>query len=144
MCILQYLKLKTKKGDESTEAALTSEISDIPDVIKNKAKPYITFFTVKLRGLAYNAKKKDVKLFFQPLKPKSIRIPVKVKGIAYVCFKSEKEMKQALVKNKSFLGKKNMQCFFICFKGVEIIQVNVIFIKLHHHYYVIIHVTYED
>lgn len=63
------------------------------------------FFTVKLRGLGYNHKKKDIKLFFKDMKPKSIRVPRKIKGIAYVGFKTEKFMKQALSKNKSFLGK---------------------------------------
>ena len=29
-----------------------------------------TYFTVKLSGLPYKVKKKDVKLFFKPLKPK--------------------------------------------------------------------------
>lgn len=63
------------------------------------------FYTVKVRGLAYKHMKKDVKQFFRPVKPKSIRIPPKIKGIAYVGFKTEQAMKKALMKNKSFLGK---------------------------------------
>ena len=62
------------------------------------------FFTVKVRGLGYNHKKKHVKQFFHPLKAKSIRVPQKIKGIAYVGFKTEKSMNQALIKNKCFLG----------------------------------------
>jgi multiple RNA-binding domain-containing protein 1 len=67
--------------------------------------PSVQFFTVKVRGLAYKAKKKDVKQFFHPLKPKSVRLPPKSKGIAYVGFKSEKELRQALNKHLTFLGK---------------------------------------
>lgn len=63
------------------------------------------YFTVKISGLAYKAKKKDVKQFFHPLKPKSIRLPPRSKGIAYVGFKLEKELKQALIKHLTFLGK---------------------------------------
>lgn len=65
----------------------------------------ITFFTVKLRGLAYKHVKKHIKQFFRPIKVASIRIPPKIKGIAYVGFKTEQAMKKALMKNKSFLGK---------------------------------------
>lgn len=62
------------------------------------------FYTVKMRGLGYNHKKKHIKKFFQPLKPKSIRVPQKIKGIAYVGFKSEWHMNQALNKDRTFLG----------------------------------------
>lgn len=48
--------------------------------------------------------KKSVKAFLKPLKFKSLRIPKNVRMVAYVGFKSEKEMKQALQKDKSFLG----------------------------------------
>jgi multiple RNA-binding domain-containing protein 1 len=76
--------------------------------MKNEKKqhtPSVQFLTVKVRGLAYKAKKKDVKQFFYPLKPSSVRLPPKNKGIAYVGFKSEKELRQALNKHLTFLGK---------------------------------------
>lgn len=66
----------------------------------------LMLFTVKVRGLGYKHVKKDIKQFFRPLKPKSIRLPPKIKGIAYVGFKKEPTMKKALLKNKSFLGKR--------------------------------------
>ncbi|XP_031835387.2 putative RNA-binding protein 19 isoform X1 [Nomia melanderi] len=66
------------------------------------------FFTVKLRGLGYNHKKKDIKQFFHPLKAKSIRVPRKIKGIAYVGFKTESHLRKALLKNKSFLDGKQI------------------------------------
>ena len=48
--------------------------------------------------------KKGVKAFLKPLKFKSLRIPKNVRMVAYVGFKTEKEMKQSLQKDKSFLG----------------------------------------
>lgn len=50
-------------------------------------------------------RKKNVKAFLKPLKYKSLRIPQNIKLVAYVGFQTEKEMKQALQKDKSFLGK---------------------------------------
>lgn len=67
----------------------------------------LKLFTVKVRGLGYKHVKKHVKQFFHPVKTASIRVPPKIKGIAYVGFKTEYQMKKALVKNKSFLGDKN-------------------------------------
>lgn len=64
-----------------------------------------TLYTLKIRGIAFKHKKKDIKQFFSATKPKSVRLCPKVKGIAYVGFNTEKEMKQALNKNKSFMGK---------------------------------------
>lgn len=78
------------------------KVKDIKETEKKKGTT--KFFTVKLNGLACNHKKKDIKIFFKGMKPKSIRVPRKIKGIAYVGFKTEKLMKQALNKNKSFLG----------------------------------------
>lgn len=62
------------------------------------------FLLLQLKGLPYTCKKKDVKKFFSPLVPFTIRLPPKIKGIAYVGFKEEKKMNKALLKNKSFLG----------------------------------------
>lgn len=66
----------------------------------------VLFFTVKVRGLRYTHMKKHIKQLFRPLKANSIRLPREVKGIAYVGFKTEMQMKKALLKNKSYLGKK--------------------------------------
>lgn len=38
--------------------------------------------------------------------PYSIRIPRNIKGIAYAGFKTEKKFKQALLKDRSFIGKR--------------------------------------
>lgn len=89
---LEYMEALKKK----------TQITNKEEVSVTKHGP-AKFFTVKLRGLAYNHKKKHIKQFLQPLKPKSIRIPPKIKGIAYIGFKTEQHMRKALLKNKSFL-----------------------------------------
>ena len=61
---------------------------------------------MKVKGLAYKSKKKDIRQFFYPFKPKSIRIPPKLKGIAHVGFDTEKETKKALIKHLGFLAGK--------------------------------------
>ena len=106
------MKLKTVKEDIVTHAEDKEESEDDekakkPNIkIKEKKQQIcVDLFTVKVKGLTYKSKKKDIKQFFHPLKPKSIRIPPKLKGIAYVGFATEKEMKKALIKHLSFLGK---------------------------------------
>ena len=86
---LDYLKAKTVKEKDK----------------KPKKEPKNeTYFTVKLSGLPYKVKKKDVKLFFKPLKPKSVRLPQKSKGFAYVGFATEADRKKAVAaKNRSFI-----------------------------------------
>uniref|UniRef100_T1J2T6 RRM domain-containing protein n=1 Tax=Strigamia maritima TaxID=126957 RepID=T1J2T6_STRMM len=60
-------------------------------------------FTIVLRNLPYNVKKNEIKHFLLPSKPFSLRVPPKIKGLAYASFKSDDEMKLALHKAKSFL-----------------------------------------
>lgn len=100
---LQYMEaLKKKEKGKETKEEKTSDNKNVP-----KHGP-VEFFTVKLRGLAYNHKKKDIKQFFRPLKAKSIRVPPRIKGIAYVGFKTEQHLKKALLKNKSFIDGKQI------------------------------------
>ncbi|XP_023713883.1 probable RNA-binding protein 19 isoform X2 [Cryptotermes secundus] len=102
---LEYLKMKTVKEAEVDDDLKNEKETDCMQKNENKSQtPSTQFFTVKIRGLAYKAKKKDVKLFFHPLKPKSVRLPPRSKGIAYVGFRSEKELKQALIKHLTFLA----------------------------------------
>ncbi|CAK9798743.1 Probable RNA-binding protein 19 [Anthophora quadrimaculata] len=97
---LEYMEA-LKKKEKDTEEKVPKD--------KNKSKRGpVKFFTVKLRGLAYSHKKKDIKQFFRPLKAKSIRVPPKIKGIAYVGFKTEQHLRKALLKNKSFLDGKQI------------------------------------
>ncbi|KAJ8942069.1 hypothetical protein NQ318_004094 [Aromia moschata] len=76
--------------------------------MEKKVKEKINLFTVKLRDLPYNTKKKDIKQFFKPITPYSIRIPRNIHGIAYVGFKTEKLFNKALVKDRSFINGKRV------------------------------------
>lgn len=94
-------------SDKEYFETLKSKSEGDKKIKEKKKKEFTKLLTVKVRGLAYNHKKKDVKRFFQGMKPKSIRVPPKIKGIAYVGFKTEKYLNQALEKDKTFLGKLN-------------------------------------
>lgn len=97
--LLQYMEiLKGKKAQDAKPGDTATEKKT------ESGHGPLKLLTVKIRGLGYNHKKKHIKQFFHPLVPKSIRVPQKIKGIAYVGFKTEKQLKQALNKNKSFLG----------------------------------------
>lgn len=60
-------------------------------------------FTVKLKGLPCKIKKRQLKDFFLPVKPISLRFVPRVKGIAYASFKNEKDLNQALIKHRGFI-----------------------------------------
>lgn len=77
----------------------TAEIPKKQKPLKEKIK----LFTIKVKGLPYTCKKKDIKNFFNPITPFSIRIPRNIKGIAYVGYKSERKFVKALTKDKSIL-----------------------------------------
>ena len=105
---LDYLKSLSNTNDLENEKEKKEVIENsnkkAKENKKQKEPKNETFFTVKLSGLPFKAKKKDVKKFFNGLKPKSIRVPPKIKGIAYAGFATEKEWKNALNRNKSFMG----------------------------------------
>ncbi|KAF8792023.1 putative RNA-binding protein 19 like protein [Argiope bruennichi] len=87
------------KKEEDTDS------EDKPDTSSpiKKDDTFDCSFTVKLRNLPFKCKKKQIKQFFKPLKIKSLRLPPRSKGFAYVQFKTERDMKQALNKSKGFL-----------------------------------------
>ncbi|XP_065213058.1 probable RNA-binding protein 19 [Planococcus citri] len=136
--ITAFLSFKAKSSDEKSEAELSDEdessereekklaedqtISDAEYLQLKAGKKTLNevekktestrYFTLVVRGLPYKVRKKNIKEFFQPLKIDSIRIPPKVKGIAYIGFKNENSMKKALNRNKSFIEGK--QIFIQC------------------------------
>lgn len=95
---LEYLKLKKKKNTCTPSDANDSGIVESEHV-------HLDRLSVKLSNLPCTVKKGDIKEFLKPAKTTSVRIPVKMKGIAYCDFSSESEFKKALVKNRSFIGK---------------------------------------
>lgn len=100
----KYLKQKDTAEQEESENDEANK-KDVKDK-KVELKPEQIFkYTVAIRKIPQDQrKKKTIKEFFAPLKPASIRIP-NIKCLAYVSFKTEPELKQALEKHKSFMGK---------------------------------------
>ncbi|GIY39672.1 probable RNA-binding protein 19 [Caerostris darwini] len=97
-------KPASDEEDESVKDAESDNDDDEADEIPSKMEKIVdNSFTVKIRNLPFKCKKKQIKQFFKPLKMKSLRLPPKVKGFAYVQFKTEKDMKHALNKSKGFL-----------------------------------------
>ena len=92
------------EGEEEEEKVSDLDYLKSKTVKKEKVRKDVELFTVKISGLPYKCKKKDIKVLFANLKPKSVRVPPKIRGIAFAGFATEKEQKQALVKNKSFIG----------------------------------------
>ncbi|GBP69325.1 Matrix metalloproteinase-2 [Eumeta japonica] len=97
---LEYMKILMKKT--------TSENSenDTGDQRRIRNRP---LFHIKISGLPFKCKKKDIKEFFRPLVPFSIRLPLgkekKIAGFCFVGFRTEEELKKALFKDKLFMGK---------------------------------------
>ncbi|XP_046463515.1 probable RNA-binding protein 19 isoform X3 [Daphnia pulex] len=91
---LEYLKSKVVGGAESSDKPVK--------LFTKKEKAHQDYMHLKVRGFSCQVKKKDIKEFFAPLKLDSIRLPPKVKGVAYIGFSSEKDMKKALNKHRSF------------------------------------------
>merc|ERR1712071_374997 len=81
---LEYLKSKVVGASEGVAPKLSI-------LTAKKIKTKVEYFTVKVRGFPSQAKKKDIKQFFAPQKPDSIRLPPKIKGVAYLGFATEVE-----------------------------------------------------
>lgn len=68
----------------------------------------VVFPNFQINGLPFKCKKKDIKEFFRPLVPFSLRLPLgkgkKLAGFCYVGFRTEKELQKALAKDKLFIG----------------------------------------
>ncbi|KAG6452797.1 LOW QUALITY PROTEIN: probable RNA-binding protein 19 [Manduca sexta] len=100
---LEYMKLLMKRVDDGLTSQDSMPESDEPKKIRNRP-----LFYIKITGLPFKCKKKDIKEFFRPLVPFSIRLPLgkgkKLAGFCYVGFRTENEFKKALNKDKLFLG----------------------------------------
>lgn len=72
----------------------------------------LQLFTVKIRNIPKKMKRDDLKKFFRPSKAHSVRLPKnQAFACAYVGFKLERDMKRALLKDKSFLKGKQVHVY---------------------------------
>ncbi|KAJ8968375.1 hypothetical protein NQ314_002325 [Rhamnusium bicolor] len=98
---MEYMRKLMKTSGDSMERKPRQKM-------EKKVKEKIKLLTIKLRDLPYNAKKRDIKQFFKPITPYSIRIPRNIHGIAFVGFKTEKLFNKALMKDRSFIKGKRV------------------------------------
>lgn len=92
---LDYMKLLIRQPEERKEKI---EIS-------KKKKEMVQLFTIKIRDIPKKIKREDLIKFFRPAKAHSVRIPTSgTDCYAYVGFKHERDLKRALLKDKSFLS----------------------------------------
>lgn len=75
---------------------------------KSEEVKKLKLFTVKVKNLPKEVKKHEIKELFKPVSVASIRKARGLLGIAYVGFKTEKDMRRALIKNKSFMKGKQV------------------------------------
>ena len=72
-------------------------------------------FTIKLRGIPFHAKKKDIEEFLSPLKIVDIRMPKDSKnrpsGRAYVDLESKECIKEALKRHKDYIKGRYIEVF---------------------------------
>ncbi|XP_043230648.1 probable RNA-binding protein 19 [Amphibalanus amphitrite] len=110
----KIVKKATESDDDSSadsDSGIESKKSPSKDSKPKSAavRKFDIKFTAKITGLAVNAKKKDIRQFLAPLKPKSIRLPPRTKGIAYIGLQTEKELKLALNKSRTFLNGRRLE-----------------------------------
>uniref|UniRef100_A0A3B4GPF6 Probable RNA-binding protein 19 n=1 Tax=Pundamilia nyererei TaxID=303518 RepID=A0A3B4GPF6_9CICH len=90
------------------------ESGDRENISKVKSSA-TTEFTVKLRGVPFNVKEKQIREFMTPLKPAAVRIGKNESGnrtgYVYVDLHSEEEVEKALKKNKDYIGGRYIEVF---------------------------------
>ncbi|XP_074593873.1 uncharacterized protein LOC141849449 [Brevipalpus obovatus] len=88
-------KKKENQHDESQESVSKPTKQSVKGTFRN---------TIKLKGIPEEKRnRKDIKTFLDPLKPISLRMPRKVKSIAYAAFRTQEEVEQALLKHRNFM-----------------------------------------
>uniref|UniRef100_A0AAX7UBW6 Probable RNA-binding protein 19 n=1 Tax=Astatotilapia calliptera TaxID=8154 RepID=A0AAX7UBW6_ASTCA len=124
---LQHTDSDYESGDRENiskvKSSVTSEEKD-QSKVKKPAKQEVTplseteattEFTVKLRGVPFNVKEKQIREFMTPLKPAAVRIGKNESGnrtgYVYVDLHSEEEVEKALKKNKDYIGGRYIEVF---------------------------------
>uniref|UniRef100_A0AAX7SGH1 Probable RNA-binding protein 19 n=1 Tax=Astatotilapia calliptera TaxID=8154 RepID=A0AAX7SGH1_ASTCA len=118
---LQHTDSDYESGDRENiskvKSSVTSEEKD-QSKVKKPAKQETeatTEFTVKLRGVPFNVKEKQIREFMTPLKPAAVRIGKNESGnrtgYVYVDLHSEEEVEKALKKNKDYIGGRYIEVF---------------------------------
>uniref|UniRef100_A0A669D0Z3 Probable RNA-binding protein 19 n=1 Tax=Oreochromis niloticus TaxID=8128 RepID=A0A669D0Z3_ORENI len=99
-----------EEEDDDVKKPATQEVT-----LLSEATEPTTEFTVKLRGVPFNVKEKQIREFMTPLKPAAVRIGKNESGnrtgYVYVDLHSEEEVEKALKKNKDYIGGRYIEVF---------------------------------
>ncbi|XP_065086105.1 probable RNA-binding protein 19 [Ochlerotatus camptorhynchus] len=107
---LQKSESEASGSEEDDEPEAEKPVTRKETVIeKEKERKMINLFVAKIHNIPSKIKRQDLLRFFKPVKPYSIRIPPKQNGFAYIGFKTEAELNKAMLKDKSFLGGKQVK-----------------------------------
>ncbi|XP_071789462.1 probable RNA-binding protein 19 [Asterias amurensis] len=105
---------RQKKQKEETQATPTQK-TKVMKAIRKEDKFERGQFVLKMRGVPFSVKEKDINKFFSPIPIKAIRIPLNEKkqrtGMVFVELSSEMDITKALKKNKNYIGKRYIELF---------------------------------
>ena len=123
-------KKKSKRENSKVENSETKAVKESSNLETEETQPAETQnekgakledferkseFTIKLRGLPFHAKKKDIEEFLSPLKIVDIRMPKDSKnrpsGRAYVNLESKECIKEALKRHKDYIKGRCIEVF---------------------------------
>ncbi|XP_030593757.1 putative RNA-binding protein 19 [Archocentrus centrarchus] len=110
-----------ESGDRENISKVKSSVSSeekkqskMKKTAKQETEP-MTEFTVKLRGVPFTVKEKQIREFMTPLKPAAVRIGKNESGnrtgYVYVDLHSKEEVEKALKKNKDYIGGRYIEVF---------------------------------
>lgn len=119
---MEYLRTKIvhkehSSGDPSDSGSSDDEsaMSDVQVTEEQRDSIGTTPYTLKMRGLPFNATEEDIHAFFYPINVVSIRTTTdnrgRPSGRAYVDFASEADLKSALQRNKDCIGRRYIELF---------------------------------
>ncbi|XP_071946345.1 probable RNA-binding protein 19 isoform X2 [Antedon mediterranea] len=118
---LDYLKSKVKQTSQSSSEDSESEDEEktkvtkqqktnkkVPKKSEETSEPTGEVFTIKMRGVPFSAKDKDIKTFFAPLKVTEVRMPKNNKGqktgTVFVDLTSKADLDEAMKRHKDYMG----------------------------------------
>lgn len=110
-------KMNSEEGEESSSSDDSDSEMEVDKTENSKLKrtSQSNALTLKMRGLPFKAKEKEIMDFFSPLKLEDIRIIKNSKGkptgAAFVDFSSEADVKEALRRNKDCMQNRYIELF---------------------------------
>lgn len=110
-------KMKTTKDGLSTDKKIITLNKNDDKDAKSNSEDFErkSDFTIKLRGLPFHAKNKDIEEFLSPLKIVDVRMPKDNKnrpsGRAYVDLESKECVKEALKRHKDYIKGRYIEVF---------------------------------